>query len=350
MKKKKPSVVSLGEISRVAGISRAAAGYAMRNSPGVSPATRERVQAIARRLGYVPDARMAAIMAGVRGTKSKDLQPLAWLNTSEEEDAWHRYKFMSPYLEGARERARALGYRLDEIWTHEAGMTMSRISKILYHRGIEGVIVTHSARHVRLDWDRLAAVSLEGSLLAPRLQHVVRDSHYNLLLALKMLKRSGYRRIGICLENEFNRHSHRSLMAAAHHFHLAVPNPDRIPPLFYAREEPTGRPGSNKQISRWLSRYRPDAVVGHSNCLVSCVEAAGYRVPEEIGIVHLGTDDDVSDWAGICSHRRKVGILAAELVVSLIHNRQFGVPDVAVSTVVRGTWHPGRTLLIPKPG
>ena len=79
-------------------------------------------------------------------------------------------------------------------------MTMKRVSQILYQRGIEGAIVTHPARHLRLNWNHLAAVSLEGALLAPRLHRVMSDMFFNLLLALKMVKRSGYRRIGICVD------------------------------------------------------------------------------------------------------------------------------------------------------
>ena len=82
--------------------------------------------------------------------------------------------------------------------------------------------------------------------------------------------------------------------------------------------------------------------------VLDCVELAGRRVPEETRVVHLATDDDVSDWAGMHSNRWEMGALAAELVVSLMHSRQFGAPRVARNTLIRGTWHPGRTLLIPK--
>jgi hypothetical protein len=46
------------------------------------------------------------------------------------------------YLQGARERCRQLGYRLEEIWANEPDMTMRRLSQILYQRSIEGVVVT----------------------------------------------------------------------------------------------------------------------------------------------------------------------------------------------------------------
>ncbi len=162
MKKKKSSRVSIRDVARAAGISKSTASYALRNHPGINKATRERVLRIAKRIGYIPDARIASWMASVRDAKSKDLLPIAWLNThsmEDEEDVWRRHKFLSPWLEGARDRCRQLGYRLDEIWTHQPGMTMRRVSQILYQRGIEGVIVTFPARHIHLQWDRLACAA-----------------------------------------------------------------------------------------------------------------------------------------------------------------------------------------------
>ena len=57
-------------------------------------------------------------------------------------------------------------------------------------------------------------------------------------------------------------------------------------------------------------------VVGLDNYLVRWLNEAGYRVPEEIGIVHLALDDDVIDWAGIHSNKREIGATAVELVIS----------------------------------
>ena len=341
---KKPlGKVSLGDIARIAGVSRVTACYVMRNRPGPSQETRERILKIAQEIGYVPDARVASWMAKVRESKERDLLPIAWLNTnSEAENIWEHYKFLQPYLQGARARARQLGYRIEMIWAAQPGMTMKRISQIVYQRGIEGVIITHPARHIHLNWETLACVSLEGALLAPRLHRVMTDYTFNLLLALKMVRRFGYRRIGIYLPRGVGRFSYNTCRAAIHYFHASHPKEEVIPPLLYDSQD-------EDVFSKWLRKTKPDVVVGHSAELVDMVEKAGYRVPGEMGVIHIATDDDVSDWAGICSHREKNGAAAAERVITLLQNRQFGVPEMAFNTMVRGTWHGGRTLLIPKP-
>jgi LacI family transcriptional regulator len=343
MNKRKSKIPSLGDVARQAGISRTAAGYALQNRPGVSAETRQRVVQIAQELGYMPDARMTAWMSRVRENKTKDLIPIAWLNTTPEKNAWGKYKFHTPFLEGAKERCLQLGYQLDEIWTRQPGMTMRRTAQILYQRGIEGVIVTYPARHLQLDWNHLAVIALGGALLAPRLHRVMADDNFNLLLALKMLKRFGYRRIGICLQHFVDSLSQHVFRSIAHDFLSTIPKSDQVPPLFYVQEDVVWE----KQLATWLRRYRPDAIIGYDSKLLTWIQATGARVPEDVGIVNLAIDDDILDWAGIYSHRYRIGRTAVEQVVSLIQNRQFGVPDSPFTLLIPGEWRPGRTLLTP---
>ena len=350
-KQKKSTKISLGDVAKAAGVSKATACYVLRNSPGPSKETRTHVLKVARKLGYAPDARMATRMAHVRETKAKEYLPIAWIHTHPEKDAWQKYKFYSPYLDGARDYAQQVGYRLEEIWSHQPGLTMRRISQILYQRGMEGVIVTQPALHLRLNWNFLSAVSIESSLLAPRLHGVCTDQFFNFQLALKVVKRFGYRRIGICLEDNFARYMGRAIFISANYFCMSTPPVHRVPPVFYdwGREGGAHEQMASKKVVDWIRRHKPEVMVGHSNRLVDWANAAGYRVPQDIGVVHLANDDDVSDWAGINSHRRQIGAVAAERVISLMQHRQFGVPESPVSMMIRGTWCSGKTLLTPKP-
>ena len=341
--KKETKRPSLGDIARLAGVSAPAVSLALQNKPRVSPPTRTRILRIAKELGYTPDPRIGSWMAQVRGAKSKDLLPIAWLNTSEEADAWHRYSFQSPSLEGASARALELGYQIQEVWSREPGMTMRRLSRILYERGIEGVIVTQPARHLRLDWDHLASVHLGGCLQAPRLHRVMPDILFNLALVLKSLKRLGYTRIGICVAQEIDTTSDYSVHAVARDLYFSRSSTERILPLFHSRfwSRVINR---EKDTKEWLKRQRPEVIVGHDNRLEQWVKEAGFRVPEDIGIVHLAVDDDVLDWAGIHSRRRQMGATAVEWLVSLMRYRQFGVPKVPLKILIEGSWQDGRTL------
>ena len=345
--KKETDKASLRKIAKVAGVSLTATSFALHNQPGVSPATRERVLRVAKELHYVPDARIGNWMARVQGAKTKDLLPIAWLNTSNERDAWRRYRFHLPYIEGAEARARELGYKLEEIWYCEPGITMRRVANILYQRGIEGAIVCFPARRIRLEWNHIASVALGGSLLMPKLHRVMANINVNLQLALKSLRRLGYRRIGICFRREFEWSSHYSVRATVRDCYFSMPGTERISPLFHSPYW-INYEDTKPRFGAWLRRHKPEVVVGHDSRLKEWVEAEGYRVPEDMGVVHLAVDDDVLDWAGVHSRRREMGATAVEWLVSQMRNHQFGVPKTPLTILIRGTWQTGRTLGTPK--
>lgn len=334
--------VSLGDVAREANVSVTSAGCALRNLPGVSEVTRQRIFETAKRMNYFPDARLASTMAGIRRSAVKDLLPVVWLNANWEKDAWRRYSFLSPYMEGAGERFKELGYRIEEYWIRDPGSSMRRIAQIIESQGIEGVIVTDPARHVRLKWDRLAGVAIGGGLLAPALHRVAMDSNYNLMLSLKSLRRLGYKRIGVCLTEQADRFSNHGARSTTLYFNSTIPQSHRVEPLFTGIDlDPDG---DKRAFAAWLEREKPDAVVGHSSQMVEWVESAGYQVPGEIAVAHTAIEDDVLDWAGIYANKREIGRLAASKLVSLIHQRQFGIPAIASSEFVPGVWRHGRTV------
>jgi LacI family transcriptional regulator len=347
MKEKKSSKATLGDVAKAAGISKTSAGCALKNLPGVSESTRRRVLQIASRLDYSPDPRLAARMIGIRQATTRDLLPIAWLNTNKRKDAWQKYLFLSPLQEGAQQRCKELGYRIEEIWTRQPGLTMRRISQIIDQQGIEGVIITEPARHFQLNWDRLAGVAIGGGLLAPALHRVAADVNFNLGLALKTVKRLGYRRIGVCLTEEMDRFSRHDARAITLYFNSEIPPARRIPPLFFPDDiQPDG---DIAMFAAWLKRERPDVVLGCHCNMVNWVKEAGYRVPEEVGVVHLGVENDVLNWAGIFGNKREIGRMAADMLISQIQHRAYGVPQISSTRLVRGFWQHGCTLLAPKP-
>jgi LacI family transcriptional regulator len=336
------------DIASAAGISKTAVSYALQNNPKIGEATRIRVWDIAKSLGYSPDPRIASWMARVRDAASKRLATLAWMNCHWDADAWQKYEFLAPYLAGARARAAELGYQIDQLWIHQPGMTMKRMSRIIYQRGIDGVIFSPFSRHFRLRWEHLASITIEWHLLVPRLNRISTDIVYNFLLALKKIQRSGYRRIGICIDQAVDSQNNRAISTTAWFLNASSKRSIVVPPLFYAWGQEHREIESRKEIARWIRRYKPEVILCLHGDMVNMVQLAGFRVPEEIGVVHLAIDDDVKDWTGIYSNRRAIGAAAVEMIVGSIVNRQFGIPEVPKNTLIQGTWHDGRTLLVPK--
>ena len=95
---------------------------------------------------------------------------------------------------------------------------------------------------------------------------------------------------------------------------------------------------------------RLDACCGSpASRLVQWAEDAGFKVPQEMGVIHLALDNDCLDWAGIFSRKKDIGAATANLVITQIQNNQLGLPDVPMDTMVQGKWQPGKTLLILRP-
>ncbi|MCE0484831.1 MAG: LacI family transcriptional regulator [Methylacidiphilales bacterium] len=341
----KPNKISLGDIARIAGISTTSAGCALRNLPGVSEKTRRQVLQIAERLGYFPDPRLSTRMAGIRQTINKDLLPVVWLNSEREKDAWKQHSYLAPYREGAQKCLQTLGYRIEEIWTRTPGFTMRRLAQTINYQRISGVFITGPCKHIRLKWDELAAVSIGEGLMAPPLHRVATDIVFNFGLALKMVKRFGYRRIGVSLTEEADRFSRHGIRFMISYFNQTLPKSRRVEPLFMGHVGPYE---DERLFPAWIKKERPDVIIGANNLLVQWVKKAGFSVPREVGIVHIATDDDVIDWAGVYANKREVGRVAAEKLVSLMEHRQYGIPEVASTTFVPGIWRPGSTLLAPK--
>lgn len=340
-----PENVSLGDIARAANVSRMTVSYALRNSSKISPCTRERVQAAAKELGYTPDAKVAATLSVIRNAKSRELLSLGWLNTSIYQDAWRRYRWLWPYLEGAQERCRELGYKLDEIWVNEPGLTERRVSDIFFSRGIQGVIVTPSLVNrtkLHLKWKHFASVSFDEAILKPRLNCVTPDYCHNILLALTKLQKFGYRRIGVCMPKLIRERSYQRYLAGLHYFQASVPEAERVAPRIYTDAQEMQ--GSSSTFRAWVRNNRLDAIICQHSQLVGWLEEAGWRVPDEIGVVHLSMEDDCADWAGVWQHKREIGAQAVEHVVSMIQHNRFGLPAIPLDTLIPGSWRSGKTL------
>jgi len=341
-------VVSLGDIAEAAGVTRMTVSLALRNQPGrVSEEVRKRILAVAKELGYRPDARITSWMSQVRASKSREPIPIGWVNADPDEDAYHRKKELIPFFEGAQKRCDELGFRLvDEFWLRAPGMTGPRMSQILYSRGIQGLIVTAFDKifRIRLDWENFAMASFDNSLVAPRLHQASQDYHYNMMLVMKHLRRFGYRRVGVFLSAWTEARSYHACAGAVSYFQQQIPEEERVPMLL---QDNPREPGP--EFGPWLWKYRPDVVVAQHSELVNWLNKEGYNVPHDIGAVHMALEDDCADWAGVWARKREIGAATAELVIAQLHNNSFGIPETPQDVRIAGRWHHGKTLLTPKP-
>ncbi|MGC4111462.1 MAG: LacI family DNA-binding transcriptional regulator [Nocardioides sp.] len=124
---------TLAAVARAANVSLATASYAVRGDPKISGATRQRICAIAKRIGYTPNPELGRLMFMLRERHRPQIKAtLALLalkgrsNTANE--------FGRGLMRGMRERASALGFALDALEVDPAKMGRARLTQILLAR------------------------------------------------------------------------------------------------------------------------------------------------------------------------------------------------------------------------
>src|SRR5690349_594102 len=127
---------TLQTIANAAGVSRMTVSRALRNDPVLPRQTRERIQKLARELGYRPNPLVATLMSQVRAARvPRQTLTIAHVTTTYPPGEWRRYFFTRECIEGATARAAEQGFTLEEFCIKEPGMTSRRMSQILRTRG-----------------------------------------------------------------------------------------------------------------------------------------------------------------------------------------------------------------------
>lgn len=333
---------TMQQIADAAGVSRMAVSLALRNSPKISPQTTQRIREIANRLGYRPNPMVAALMTQLRhGREVKRPSIIAYVTAYPTEDGWKRPGPFGAFREGARKRAEALGYTLEDWWLRRPGMTEQRFCDILDTRNIHGLVIAPlppGGGELNLTWERFATATIGYSMIAPDLHRASNHQYGTISVALRELSRRGYRRIGLALSAETDRRVKHHWSAGMLVYQQQIPEVDRVPVL--AADGPFGR-----HFAAWFSEHRPDVILSQERQVTRVLDTLGLRVPEDVGFAHLALDDrEISQCAGMHQNSELVGAAAVDLVDAQLRRNERGVPSVPKTVLVPGRWISGPTV------
>ncbi len=333
--------IILRDIAREAGVHHSTVSRALRNDRRVKGATIVKIQALARKLGYVPDP-MLGSLAIYRAAKVNPgyQSTLAWITNHFTRDGW-RENFYH-YFQGASEQANKLGYCLEEFWLREPGLTQKRASQILRARGISGLIIAPQPRakmRIRLNWEDFSAVAMGYTLAWPPLHIVTNHQFHSTLTTVRRVRAHGYRRVGLVIDHLHDSRIDHGWTGGFLAMQQYWPSKERIPIFSCAKFTPA-------RLNAWIRRYRPDVIVGHG-WLVKVVEKLGYRIPEEIGMASLGLDSNQKGqvYSGVDEHPRISGVQAVDLLVGMIRRGERGFPEVPQRVLTQSSWIEGKTLV-----
>jgi hypothetical protein len=133
---------TLRDIGHKTGFHYSTVSLALRDHPRIPDSTKQIIREAAKGLGYQPDAMLSALCA-YRLTKRmpKGQTVIAWITNHQTRTGWKMSACTQDYFEAASQRATERGYQLEIFWLSEPGMTGERMSRILWTRGIQGVLL-----------------------------------------------------------------------------------------------------------------------------------------------------------------------------------------------------------------
>ncbi len=332
--------VTLSDIAKRAGVHVTTVSLALRNQPRLPLATRERLQTLAREMGYVPDPVMQALVAYRSKIMPRRNPPtIAYVTNWNTRWGWREVTAHPDFYEGAKAKAEELGFTLDHFWMREPGLTHGRLSRILDARGIHGVIIASHVREfdtkLQFDWSRFSAVKIDYFPHQPELANVTNDQMHIIRLAVRKALAAGYRRIGFVMDEGWDISVDRLWSAGFLWEQQSIPPEERIEPLLFPARE---------SFREWFERNRPEVVISKGEFVLPEFKAMGLRIPRDVAFVDLFLEDVTGKVAGVRQNHRTVGALAVEMLAGQMQQNKRGIPEIPTVTYVEGTWFDGKTM------
>jgi LacI family transcriptional regulator len=299
-------------------------------------------------MGYHPNPAVSELMAQVRQRRVvPQVATIAHITEAYPPGSWRTYPFTGEIILGAEERAKELGYKLEEFSLKEPGMTARRLSDILRARGIRGVLIGKrlpAVAHMSLTWEHFAAVTTSPVVRQPALHRVLPDCVHAARLAMRQLRHLGYRRIGFVTWREHDKRNDGLYTAGILRSQQELPAIERVPMLIAPKED--ARP----VFVPWLRKHRLDAVLGCNFYPRHWLEELGYRVPQDVGFASVLRSGDPRGCAHIDHQGRVIGAAAIDLLIAQLHRNETGLPAHPQIVLIRGGWVAGKTLAEKRKG
>jgi DNA-binding LacI/PurR family transcriptional regulator len=334
---------TIAEIARQSCVSTYTVSLGLRNSPRVAEATRNHVKAVAHQLGYRPNPLVNALMARVRSRRTRITgNVLGFIITRERAMHPGQLDYQARMLRGASARATELGYRVEPIRLTSVNGRGRRLQQVLDARGIHGLIIApvpDRSFTLRLEWERLACVTVGYSFSEVPVHRVTNNHFRSMRLVIDACRERGWKRPGLLLGSHALEAVDQGFLAGYLTAMYRVNHRIPIPPLLYDDAS-----FNRRTLLRWVKKYRVDAVLSLRHDTRTWLSEAGYTVGNDIGLVMLDCDEEGVEVSGVDQRQVQVGAAAVEMLAQVMQNSEFGVPTLPRIVGLDGRWHEGRTL------
>lgn len=331
LSKNPPDRIGLRHVAQAAGVCLMTVSLSLRDDPKISRPTRERIQRLAKELGYHPDPEISRLMKRLRTSRiSRGSTGLAIVDFYPSLDfselAYHRH-----IREGILRRAGDLGFSTAQLKAAGYKFNLQHILSVVRNRGLEGLILFPSVvaplvLDPAVDWSGLSVVTVTNSILSPRFHSVAPHQFANMMRLIDAMRAHGHRKIGAILEESFDERT-------AHHFTAAMNRHGHgrrilIVPAAASAAEKTAL------IARWIARHAPDMIFAQSPepVMLACARQKRAARP---AIAALGTPND-DRFSYLDEHPEVVGSAAVDLLAGMMYYHETGIPEHPRITMIEG--------------
>lgn len=336
-------MLNIRELARLAKVSPGAASLALRGRPGVSEITRQRVLEIAARHDYRPNPMVTALMSQVGTRLRRRVQSIIGILSYMDLAHYPVHSTPHLYLQGINRAAKGAGYMVENFTLASNAQEKTPLSRMLEARCIRGLIL-----HVRqMDFERLAInrsrfafVALGVPVSGEAVDFVCNDHGHSVQLAIRNLRRLGYRRLGLALDGKRPEHAESAMLSSMLLEQYRAGSRNTIPPL-------VSKDWGHEVFLAWLRREKPDAIICSDHLALDWLRDANIRVPGDqrggVAFAHLDLDPGWENIAGINQCNDQVGSAAMDLLISLLNANRYGLPAHPRTVKLQGEWRDGGT-------
>ncbi len=335
-----PHHVTMQDVAQAAGVHQTTVSLALRNDPRLPEKTRQKIQALADKLGYRPDPMLAALNFYRASRHAVKAPPtMAFLfNLSNASELADKYP-LKLFLEGARAQATQLGYHLDEFYVGHSAEAGRQTQRILQARGITGVILAafvDLTMEFHLDWAQLSAVAIESHQLRLSLHTVSTNQEAVTREAIRKLYGLGYRRIGLATNHDEDIYLKNAYLAGYYVERSLWPDLVALPPLIFRGHRSAE---IAHEIGPWIKAHQFDVIICNWNSIPTALEQAGVNIPRDLVVASLDVPPDSNGAiAGMRQNHHVVGERAVEQLASLMRSHVRGLVAVPNTTLIDGEW------------